>query len=272
MSMSSPKWNGETGKRWVASQTLLDAILRPYADALIEAAALPESGTVVDVGCGCGATTLMAARSRPRVQVTGVDVSTSMLERARERAAAQGLNVRFEYGDAGVVERPAASVDRVLSRFGVMFFDDPVAAFTNMRRWLAPGGAFVAMVWGPIADNPWMTEVIARVRRHVEVPEPDSSRGPFSLAEPPQVERLLEDAGFARHEQRWVDLPMRIPGPVEDAVRFHRERSIVLSALDGVAAITRDAVHEELRAFVEAGHDGAALTLGARARLVRAWA
>lgn len=270
MRITQEYWNGPRAQKWVTSQARMDAVLEPFGRALLEAAELPESGVVVDVGCGCGATTLMASRARPGLEVIGVDISEPMLGRARDRAADEGLSVRFDVADAAIA-RPAASVDRILSRFGVMFFDEPVAAFTNMRRWLAPGGRLVALVWGRLADNPWTADVLEILRRHVELPLPsEEGPGPFGLSDPGRVDEILGQAGFTSVEQRDLDVPMSIPGSVDETLWFHCERSVVASVLEDASEPTRRAIRAEVRAYSERHHDGEGARFPARARLVRA--
>lgn len=263
-------WNGRGGDKWVCSQPLMDAVLAPFAEVLLEAADLPERGVVVDVGCGCGATTLMTARRRPGLEVIGVDVSAPMLEHARGRARDEGLPVRFHHADAAVA-RPATGVDRVISRFGVMFFDEPEVAFGNIRGWLAPGGALVALVWGDVRDNPWTADLQELLSRHVELPAPSGDGpGPFSLGDPDRIFTILGRAGFRQIEQRPLPLPMRVPGPPEVGLSFHLERGLVEAALEGATEETVRAIHRDLREYVEQRHDGTAMELRAQARLVRA--
>ncbi|MEX1367552.1 MAG: class I SAM-dependent methyltransferase [Nannocystaceae bacterium] len=263
-------WNGPGGTKWVGAQPLMDAVLAPFAEVLLEAAQLPERGVLVDVGCGCGATTLMAAGRRPGIEVIGVDISEAMVTRARGRADEAELRVRFDVADAASA-RPAPRVDRVISRFGVMFFDEPARAFENMRGWLASEGMLVALVWGPVADNPWTADLLEVLREHVDVPTPsEEGPGPFGLSDPDRVQGLLHGAGFEQVEQRPLDLPMRVPGSLDDALRFHWERSLVERALADADEATRQAVRERLRAYVSERHDGTAIELGAQARLVRA--
>ena len=261
-------WNGPGGDTWVASQPFMDSILEPFANAVLDEAQLPEAGTVVDVGCGCGASTLMAARRQPGLRVIGVDVSSAMLERARQRARDEELEIHFECADAATAS-PAEGVDRIISRFGVMFFDDLGVAFGNMRRWLAPGGRLVVAVWDPLDANPWMKNLFETLAAHVDVSlPPPGGPGPFSMGDPAKVEQILTQAGFSTVEQRPIGLPMRIPGSAEDAIRFHLERNLVTESLRDATPQQRDAVHGAIRAYVEAGHDGQGLSMPASARFV----
>jgi ubiquinone/menaquinone biosynthesis C-methylase UbiE len=148
-------WNGPGGSRWVKEQEELDRSLAPFAQALFARAALTSGERVVDVGCGCGVTSLAAsALVGAAGSVLGVDVSAPMLARAKERA--DGLpNVSFELSDA-TTHGFARSFDAVVSRFGVMFFANPVAAFANLRSALRPGGRVVFIAWRSAPENPWV--------------------------------------------------------------------------------------------------------------------
>ena len=145
-------WNGEGGVHWVKQQAHTDAVLAPVADAVIAHAA-PRSGErVLDIGCGCGSTTLLL--SPLASHVTGLDISEPMLNVARQRA--EGLaNVDFVNADAAAF-RTDTPYDLLFSRFGVMFFGDPTAAFANLRRAARPGGRLAFVCWRPIGENPWM--------------------------------------------------------------------------------------------------------------------
>lgn len=254
--------------KWAQTHEWMDAILRPFGEAVVEAAQLPTGGLVVDVGCGCGATTLMAAQSDRRLTLAGVDVSTPMLEVARERAAAQDLPIEFLRQDAATATF-AEPVRRVLSRFGVMFFDDPAAAFANIRGWLAPGGRIAMAVWNPLADNPWFSGPVGIVDPHAPVALPPlDGPNPFSLGDPSHTEALLAAAGFVDIEQRDMGLPMRLPGTIDEIVTFHCDRTAIAEALERAAPPQRAAAVEALRASVVEVYDGRAVVLGASARLV----
>ena len=150
-------WDGEEGDRWTEHEERYEASARRHSRRLLEAAQILTSDRVLDVGCGCGGTTRDAARIAGSGTALGVDLSRRMLDQARERSRAEGLtNVRFEQGDAQVYTFDANAFDVAISRFGVMFFDDPVAAFRNVGRALRPGGRVAFLVWQELRKNEWV--------------------------------------------------------------------------------------------------------------------
>jgi SAM-dependent methyltransferase len=192
-------WNGPAGQRWVHEQDTLDAMLRPYSRALMQAAALPAGAKIVDVGCGCGDTSLALAEVvGPEGVVLGLDVSAPMLERAKARGKGKrGLS--FQLGDAATFRLDPGRYDWLFSRFGVMFFPEPMAAFTNLRRGLRAEGRAAFVCWKPLADNPWAKEpfdAVANALGRPEPPPPDAP-GPFSFGDAARVHRILEGAGFS---------------------------------------------------------------------------
>ena len=191
-------WNGPAADRWVTAQEQLDRMMAPFAEELL-ARARPVAGErVVDVGCGCGAVTLaVAAAVGPGGAVVGLDVSAPMLARARERA--RGLQtVTFVEADAAT-HRMAPPADLLVSRFGVMFFDDPAAALANLSGLLRPGGRLAFVCWRAPAQNPWAAVPFAAVRGALGVPDAavdPHAPGPFAFADGARVRGLLERAGF----------------------------------------------------------------------------
>ncbi|GAA0905253.1 class I SAM-dependent methyltransferase [Pseudonocardia zijingensis] len=249
-------WDGPNGDVWAEHADMFDNGVARYLPPFLDAVALEPSSQVLDVGCGNGITTREAARRA--AHVTGVDLSTRMLDLARRRAAAEGLtNVSFVQADVQIADLGDARYDRVISRNGVMFFGDPVAAFANLARTLRPGGRLVLLVWQTMADNPWFTafrDAIA-VGRQLPVPPPDGP-GPFALGSPDRVRTLLTSAGFAEPDLVGLREPMYY-GP--DAATAQRYLSAMLGGLlteldDGPRADADAGLRAELAAHL--GPDG----------------
>ena len=212
-------WNEEAGTRWTAIQRRIDALFAELTVAAIDSAGPRPGESVLDVGCGCGATVLeLARRVGPDGRVIGVDVSRPMLELARERVRAEGLaNVTLHLADASAYAFRDADFDLAFSRFGIMFFDDPVPAFANVRRSLRPGGRLAFIAWRSMADNPWFSVPLAAAIQYVPAPpasDPEAP-GPMSFANPDRVRRILGAAGFTSIEMERRDAAMTLAGPNE---------------------------------------------------------
>jgi SAM-dependent methyltransferase len=191
-------WNASAGPIWVAMQDVLDAQLRDLGLAAVETLA-PQAGEgFIDIGCGCGDTSLeLARRVGASGSVLGVDISGPMLEVARGRAATHGLSqATFTQADAQTHTLPP--VDGAFSRFGVMFFADPPAAFANVRRAFRPGGRLAFVCWRALGENPWMTIpfMAAASLLPQQAPPPPDAPGPFAFADRDRVHRILRTAGF----------------------------------------------------------------------------
>ncbi|MEM8605483.1 MAG: class I SAM-dependent methyltransferase [Myxococcota bacterium] len=267
--MQAEFWDGEGGRRWAASQQQLDAMLAPFADAIFDAANLASDEVVVDVGCGCGTTTLRAARL-VEPTCTGIDISRPMLEVARRTAEGAGLDVTFLCADAATHPFGDHSAHVVLSRFGTMFFDDPLAAFTNFRHWLRPGGRLVATVWNALEVNPWARALSDIIGRHVDLPRPPpGAPGPFAFGDAEAFAATLERAGFENVEQRALSIPMRVEGTADEVLQFFKERGPVTSALEQLGdGPVYDAILRDLDTFVVEAYDGQGASLDSSARLV----
>ena len=194
-------WNGAAGEAWAQFQESLDRQIEPLGLAAMDVLALEEGEHVIDIGCGCGQTSLaLAARVRPTGLVLGVDISEPMLDVALRRPrSAPDLQVAFRKLDAQTGALGHGRFDAAFSRFGVMFFSDPVAAFTNVRASLKPGGGRLAFVcWRPLDENPWMQAPLQAALPFLPpVAPPDPvAPGPFAFADPSRVRSILADAGF----------------------------------------------------------------------------
>jgi SAM-dependent methyltransferase len=192
-------WNGESGTRWVARADERDEVLAPVADVLMAAADPTPGMQVLDIGCGCGATTLtVAARVGDAGTATGIDLSAPMLELAQQRAASTKVdNATFTHGDAQTHLFAPESLDLAISRFGTMFFADPVAAFTNIAAALRPGGRLCLATWRSLTANEWLVVPGAALLRHTDIPttSPDGP-GMFAQSDPDIVTDTLSAAGL----------------------------------------------------------------------------
>jgi SAM-dependent methyltransferase len=235
-------WDGPTGDVWADNADQFDAGVARYLRPFLDATAIEPGMDVLDVGCGNGLTTREAARRA--ASATGVDLSTRMLDIARRRAAADGLaNVSFVQADVQVADLGQARYDRVISRNGVMFFGDPVAAFANLARAMKPAGRMVLLVWQPMTENPWFTSFRSAVPG--PLPPPDGP-GPFALGDPDRVRTLLTAAGFAEPDLRGVREPTYYGPDVTTAERY------VSTMLGGLLAELDDAGRAEAAAALRA--------------------
>jgi SAM-dependent methyltransferase len=228
-------WNAAAGATWARYHDQLDRQIAPLGTEALRALAPAAGEQVLDVGCGCGHTTLqIAARVGATGGVTGVDISAPMLDVARARALPHGAGaVEFRAADAQVADLGHGRFDAAYSRFGVMFFADPVVAFANIRDALRPGGRLGFACWRPLAVNPWMSEPLEAARPllpPLTPPEPNAP-GPFAFADPDRVRSILGGAGVAAVELRafdadigggnteeMLDLTLRV-GPLGAALR-----------------------------------------------------
>jgi SAM-dependent methyltransferase len=194
-------WNETAGPKWIGLQRTIDAQIAPLGRAAMDAVRPAPGERVLDVGCGCGQTSLeLARRVSPGGSVLGIDIATDMLAAARAEAESSGVeNVTFENADAQTYGFAPASFDVAFSRFGVMFFIDSQAAFANIARAIRPGGRLAFVCWQALPLNPWMAVPMAAALAHVAFTPPAShdAPGPFAFADGERVHRILERAGFA---------------------------------------------------------------------------
>jgi SAM-dependent methyltransferase len=241
-------WNGNVGDSWAAQQERLDRQLDPLGRAALAALAPRTGERVLDVGCGSGQTTLQLADAvGPTGRVVGVDISLPLLAAARRRPRDE--HVSFVQADAQThaFEHP---FDAIYSRFGVMFFADPVAAFASLRRAMEPTGRVVFVCWRPAEENPMMTVPMAAAAKHFPAlpPQDPHAPGPFAFADSGRVARILEAAGFGairitRHDEpiggndraATLELALNI-GPLGRLLRAHPEQRAV------VIDVVRDAI------------------------------
>jgi SAM-dependent methyltransferase len=250
--MSKAFWSQAGGVTWANVQPLMDRLNQGIADAVIAAADPGPGGAVLDIGCGGGSTTLaMARRVGPQGRCVGADVSPELVEAARRTVKDEP--VEFLLGDAQVFAFEAAAFDVVMSRFGVMFFDDPVAAFANLHRAAKSDGKLVFASWRAPADNPLVQVPMQAAAPHLSQPPPPppapDQPGRFSFADPERVRGILEAAG-------WRDIviaPLDAPSPItlDELMTI----SLNLGPLGGLlreeSSAVRDAVHAAIQARFE---------------------
>ncbi|MGW3917184.1 methyltransferase domain-containing protein [Streptomyces sp. NPDC005070] len=259
------RWNGPSGNAWVEAQDMVDALFAPLEKLLVETFPAGQGGRVLDVGCGTGGTTVaIARRLGAGGRCVGVDISEPMVEAARaraERAGAEGVGVgavSFLRADAqDHVFEPPAAFDAVVSRFGVMFFSDPVRAFANLRRAAKDGAVLRFVVWRGIAENPFMTtaeRAAAPLMPNLPARDP-AAPGQFALADADRVRRLLEEAGWAGVGLRAVDVACVMPE--KELVPYFSRFGPVGIALRDVDGATRARVVSAVRpAFDPYVHEG----------------
>src|ERR1700761_7850576 len=190
-------WNGASGRHFIEQRERHERMRGLLTDRLLAAARVEAGDHVLDIGCGCGDVTMRAADAARGGHALGADLSRDQIAEARRIAALSGVaNVTFEVADAQVHPFPAGTFDLVLSNFGVMFFDDPAAAFGNLRRALRPGGRLAFVCWRTRAENPVFTTGFAKAAAVLGLREMPGPGAAFSLADTGRVGALLSDAGF----------------------------------------------------------------------------
>jgi len=267
-------WNRAAGQRWTDRQTEQDELLRPISELLMAAAEARPGQRVIDIGCGCGDTTLaFAARVMPGGEALGLDVSEPMLKRARERAPS-GLPARFVLADATVHDFEPGWADLAASRFGVMFFADPAQSFANLRKGLKPGARLAFVCWRAAKQNPWMMVPLREAKKHAP-PLPETNPedpGPFAFADDQRVRRILDAAGFADIEvaPRDLHLDLAIGRGLDAAVAGAMGIGPTSRILDGQSDAVRAAAAADIKkAFAEQAQ-GDSVPLGAAIWLVTA--
>ena len=251
------RWNGPGASAWIDNRDLLDAMFQPIAAVL--AGSVKPGEAVLDVGCGTGGTTIAIDRTvTSGGSATGIDISVPMVEVARERAAAEGSTARFLAADAQDHVFAPGTYDRLVSRFGVMFFTDPVAAFANLRRACRPGGEMLFIAWRSRDDNPFMTVADRAAAPLLPTPAaPPSPSGQFAFADKDRVGGILASSGWEDTAIDPLDLDCAFPaadlpryggqmGPLAPVLRDMDEPArnrVVAAILEGYAPyVSGDAV------------------------------
>jgi len=259
-------WNKQGGPQWVAQVARMDSLIEPLGRAAQDRASIRTGQHVLDVGCGTGQTSLqLAQRVGPSGSVLGVDISTPMLDLARERARVEKLtNVRFENADAQTHALPASQFDVCYSRFGVMFFIDPVAAFANLARSLRPGGRVAFVCWQPVPKNPWVLEPMQAVAKVLTLPAPPpaDAPGPFAFGDAARTRGILERAGFSDVALDALESEMWLGATAADAARFVIEIGPVSRALREAPESARQAASAAIAELVASRLTPKGISLG----------
>lgn len=217
-------WTAQRGEKWRAQLAGMELMLAPVDEPLIRALNLDAPCRIADIGCGGGGTTLEILRRAPAGSVVhGFDLSPALIELARSRKRSDEPAIAFEIADMAIATAPEEPYQRLVSRFGVMFFDDPLPAFANLVCWLAPGGRFAFAAWGRLAENPWMTSVRQVVAEIIDLPPSDpEAPGPFRYAQADKLLALLDRAGYGELDVRdWRGvLPIGGELPAAEAANF----------------------------------------------------
>lgn len=251
-------WNVTNGPVWVELQAVLDRMLAPLEARLTQLAFPGEGARVLDIGCGAGATTLaMAQRLGPSGLSLGVDISGPLIDAAKAQAAARGLDqAAFICADAQTHAFEAEAFDSVISRFGVMFFDDPVAAFENIRRAAAPGAGLAFVAWRSPAENPFMTtpaRALAPMLPPQPMPDPNAP-GQFGFADAERVRRVLAQSGWREVEIERLDAPCVVAA--EDLMAYAMNMGPTGAALRQADRALRERAETTVRSALQPFMDG----------------
>ncbi len=251
-------WNGASGRHFIEQRERHERMRGRLTTRLLDAAQTHDGENVLDIGCGCGDTTILAARATPSGHALGADLSRIQVAEARRLAAAAGVaNARFLVVDAQVHRFQAGIFDVVLSNFGVMFFDDPAAAFANLRKALRRGGRLAFLCWRTNDENPFFSIGFAEAAVILGLRNMPGPNAAFCLADTGQVGALLSGAGFGGIEFAKVDEPMLIGSDEDDVLEYERTSPSASEVLAGLspaqAAELARHVRDRLVAYVSPG-------------------
>ncbi|MFF7731902.1 methyltransferase domain-containing protein [Streptomyces sp. NPDC007984] len=262
------RWNGPSGHAWVDLQGLLNGMFRPIEELLVDAVAAEHAASVLDVGCGTGSVTRAIARQVGHC--VGVDISGPMIEEARARAEQEGVPASFVLADAQEYAFEPAAFDAVVSRFGVMFFHDPVRAFANLRSTVKDGAGLRCVVWRGPEENPFMTtaeRAAAPVLPELPARRPDQP-GQFAFADPERVHRILAESGWAGATLEPVDVVCTLPE--KELVTYFTRLGPLGTVLPGADERTRTEIVEVVRPAFDPFVQGADVRFTAACWLVSA--
>ena len=250
-------WNGGRGRAWVEVQAVVDRMFEPFSDLLLDALTAGSAGRVLDVGCGTGATTLAAAQAiGGQGRCIGIDISEPMIAAARSRAGREGSTARFICADAQTYGFETAGFDAIVSRIGIMFFDNPVKAFANLRHAAVEDAALHFVAWRSAEENPFMTTAERAAAPHVPQLSAGRPEGPgqFAFAQKARVHRILQDSGWTEIDIRPVDVVCTLPE--KELVRYFTRLGPLGQVIDEADDRTRTRVIETVRAAFDPYVDG----------------
>ena len=271
-------WNDRAGPNWVKFYKKLDGQIGDVGKIAIDRAGVTTGQYVLDIGCGCGDSSLeLARRVGPDGTVRGVDISQPMLEQAVRRAALEpALKLKFQCRDAQTADFPAATYAHGFSRFGAMFFEDPIAAFTNIRKALAADGRLTFICWRPLDENPWMAIPLSVAGQFVEPPEPTSpgAPGPFAFADGERARQILDSAGYSdvTLEALYEPLYLSGPGTAAEAAAHATQMGPVARMLGESDKATVKRVEAALLETLTPYYDGAGIRMASACWIVSAQA
>jgi SAM-dependent methyltransferase len=269
----SEDWNGASGREFIEQRERHERMLGRLTARLLAAAHIRDGESVLDIGCGCGGVTILAARATRSGYALGADFSRIQVAEARRLAACAGVaNARFEVADAQVHPFGAGAFDVVLSSFGVMFFDDPAAAFANLRKALRRGGRLAFVCWRTRDENPFFTTGFAEAAAVLGLREMPGPSAAFSLAGTGRVSALLSGAGFGGIEFAKADEPMLVGRDVDDALEYERASPTATEILTGLSAAQAAELTKQVRDRLVAYASPDGVTMPGAAWLVTAQA
>ena len=272
-------WNGPSGQQWAKNQAAMDANLKPFADAAIELAQVQSGERILDIGCGAGGTTLaLAVSAGASGHVLGVDVSKPMVDLARTRATSASDEGKpfphFEIADASEYDFTAAPADLLFSRFGVMFFADPVAAFTNLRKGLRSGGRVAFICWQSMAENDFFAVPMKAALTVLPTPPaaPANAPGPFAFADKDNLDNILSEAGFNNINIESLALDMNVGHGkgIEAACKEVINTGPLSRLTSNISPDQRAAVNDKVMAALQAYETNGNIMLRTRTWLVSA--